>query len=85
MRLKELNSVLGQVEDFIKPQARLEQYRTPGEMAARLSQAMAWEDELHNKVIIDLGCGTGMLSVAKGLKGALVIGKDLYAGALKQA
>lgn len=85
MRLKELNSVLGQVEDFIKPQARLEQYRTPGEMAGRLSQAMAWEDELHNKVIIDLGCGTGMLSMATGLQGAFVIGTDVDADALQQA
>lgn len=52
------------------PRADLEQYRTPPEVAAELILG-AWDaGDIQEKTVLDLGCGTGMLSVAAALCGA---------------
>lgn len=66
MRLWELEAALGRVQPFKQPEVTLEQYPTPVGLAARTVQMieMSQDDEGIADVVCDLGCGTGMLSLA---------------------
>ncbi len=59
---------LSRLEGFVKPKSWLEQYRTPGNVAAELLW-MAMPD-LRGKVVADFGAGTGVLSIGACLVGA---------------
>lgn len=70
MKLRELESILGQVDTFEEPKYELEQYPTSAHLAARLLYtADASFDDIEEKAVLDLGCGTGMLGI-----GATILG-----------
>lgn len=60
---------LSKLRIFEKPSERLEQYATESEFAAEILWFASMKNEISGKVIVDLGCGTGILGI-----GALVLG-----------
>ncbi len=66
MKLKELEIELDKLRGFFLPKASLEQWRTPGKLAAKL----LFLAEPRNKVVADLGAGTGVLGIGAALLGA---------------
>eukprot|EP01029_Cantina_marsupialis_P008049 TRINITY_DN1926_c0_g5_i1.p1 TRINITY_DN1926_c0_g5~~TRINITY_DN1926_c0_g5_i1.p1 ORF type:complete len:207 (+),score=52.13 TRINITY_DN1926_c0_g5_i1:113-733(+) len=80
---KELEAL---VLPFQKPKVYLEQYCTSPHLAACIMGAMEERDEIVGLDICDLGCGTGMLTIASQLKGAnLTVGVDVDPDALEVA
>lgn len=74
----QLTQQLGVVAGFDDPRADLEQYRTPPELAATLVHTADLQGDVAERVVVDLGCGTGMLALAAALRGPrLVVGVDL--------
>jgi rRNA N6-adenosine-methyltransferase METTL5 len=71
MDFRSAERALRSVSGFKKPKAKLEQYLTPPDLAASTLAAIL-EDvgKLEDKTVVDLGCGTGMLSLASLLFGA---------------
>lgn len=69
------------------PQARLEQYTTPEVIAANMLYLAAYtNDDIIGKSILDLGCGTGRLSLGAAYLGAKnVVGIDIDKLAIKTA
>nr|XP_028686659.1 methyltransferase-like protein 5 isoform X6 [Macaca mulatta]XP_028686660.1 methyltransferase-like protein 5 isoform X6 [Macaca mulatta] len=71
LRLKELESRLQQVDGFEKPKLLLEQYPTRPHIAACMLYTIHnTYDDIENKVIADLGCGCGVLSIGTAMLGA---------------
>jgi putative methylase len=86
MKLRQLEMALERLEGFGAPDPRLEQYRTPAPLAARLLFHAWSRGDIAGKSVIDLGCGTGVLSVGAALLGAAeVTGVDTDPVALKVA
>ncbi|KAH9385865.1 rRNA N6-adenosine-methyltransferase METTL5 [Nematocida major] len=85
MKLKHVKWELDGIEGFASPKIRYEQYMTPSELACSVAHVMAVEnDDISGKKVLDLGCGTGMLSAAVLLHGASrVTGVDID-GALEE-
>ncbi|WP_048151096.1 METTL5 family protein [Palaeococcus ferrophilus] len=73
MKKKHLAMTLSRLRGFSNPRPELEQYRTPGDVAAELLWLAYSLDEVEGKVIADLGAGTGVLSVGAALLGAEVV------------
>ena len=83
---RRLAQQLGVVAGFDDPRIDLEQYRTPPDLAAHLVHVAALHDDIAGETVLDLGCGTGMLTLASALAGAqLSVGIELDAGALVTA
>lgn len=77
MRRTELIRRLDRLAGFPSPRAADEQVRTPAEAAAEMLLEAAGRDDLADRVVADLGCGTGVLSVGAAMLGARrVIGID---------
>ena len=89
MKLKELNSLLQEVKPFDTQlqKVELEQYPTEAHLAARLVFTAATSfDDVEDKVVVDLGTGTGMLGIGCVMMGASrVIGIDADSDALSVA
>lgn len=85
LRLKELESRLQQVDGFEKPKLLLEQYPTRPHIAACMLYTIHnTYDDIENKVVADLGCGCGVLSIGAAMLGAgLCIGFDIDEDALE--
>lgn len=85
--MKKLESQLQDLEDFDSPKVELEQYATPPHIAAYiLNYVSSHYKDIQNKVVADLGCGTGRLSLGSILLGAShVIGFDIDSEALSAA
>lgn len=83
MRKKQLEMILQKLEGFSKPKAQNEQYVTPAPLAAELLHLAYIRGEL--KSVVDLGCGTGVLSIGAALLGAKSIGVDIDGDALAVA
>lgn len=70
MKKKHLAMLLSKLKGFESPQPELEQYRTPGNVAAELLWLAYSLGEIEGKVVADLGAGTGVLSIGAILLGA---------------
>jgi putative methylase len=70
MKQKQLEILLQQVPKPTSPIPHLEQYTTPAVIAADVVYtAYQWGD-IRDKIIVDLGCGTGMFAIGAYLMGA---------------
>ncbi|KAI3430752.1 hypothetical protein D9Q98_009164 [Chlorella vulgaris] len=87
MRLKELESLMQDIAPFEEPKVELEQYPTGPHIAARMLYTVGNSfDEFDGQTVIDLGCGTAMLSIGAAMLGAQhVLGVDLDDDALRIA
>ncbi|KAF5742982.1 methyltransferase-like protein 5 isoform X2 [Tripterygium wilfordii] len=79
MKLKQLESLLGDLQQFTDPKVELEQYPTGPHIASRmLYTAENSFGDVSDKVVADFGCGCGTLATAAALLGAeRVIGIDI--------
>ncbi|HET7322715.1 MAG TPA: METTL5 family protein [Halococcus sp.] len=69
---------LAVVAGFENPQVSLEQYRTPPELAATLIHVADLQGDIENRLVVDLGTGTGMLALGAALRGPTgVVGIDI--------
>ncbi|XP_025062264.1 methyltransferase-like protein 5 isoform X6 [Alligator sinensis] len=85
LKLKELESRLQQVDVFENPKLLLEQYPTRPHIAACMLYTIHNTfDDIENKVVADLGCGCGVLSIGSATLGAgLCVGFDVDTDALE--
>ena len=86
MKQKELEIKLQKIPEFFSPKPDLEQYLTPAPIAADLLFTAAQYGDIENKIVADLGCGTGIFSVGAYLCGAAqVVGFDIDCDCINQA
>ncbi len=86
MKRKELELQLSKVPAFENPDASLEQYPTPADIAAEIVYDAYMAGDIGGMKVMDLGCGTGMFSVAAALMGAgSVVAYDVSPSALETA
>lgn len=80
---KNLEIALEKLEGFRNPKIQLEQYVTPANLASFiLTNAKLFRDL---EVVVDLGCGTGILAIGSAMLGAYSIGIEVDIEALKIA
>lgn len=78
MKKKKLEIELQKVPSFSKPVPHLEQYLTPATVASDIIFIAYQFGDIEDKIVIDLGCGTGIFSVGAYLLGAKkIIGVDV--------
>jgi rRNA N6-adenosine-methyltransferase METTL5 len=84
MKMKKLEEYLSGVEGFDKAKVQLEQYITPAHIASSLLYEIQEQyDDLEGKLVADLGCGCGVLSIGAFILGAQhVIGFEIDADAI---
>lgn len=84
MKLKHLEQNLQQVDIFETPKVELEQYTTPPHIAACMLHTIQSSDgSIEEKIIADLGCGCGIISIGASLLGAnYCVGFDIDVNAL---
>jgi putative methylase len=83
---RELEGQLAVVAGFENPQASLEQYPTPPDLAAHVVHLADLHGDVDGRTVLDLGTGTGMLALAAALRGpARVFGIELDRDALSTA
>jgi predicted RNA methylase len=71
MKLKQLVALLQEVTDFEEPKIHLEQYKTTADIAAHMLYTIAnTYGDIEDKLVADLGCGTGILGIAAAVLGA---------------
>lgn len=80
---KEIEIILEGLEGFKNPKIYLEQYVTPSNLAAFIVTNAKLFGDLD--LVVDLGCGTGILTIASAMLGAFAIGVDVDDEALKIA
>ena len=87
LKLKQLEAALNEIETFEKPKILLEQYPTRPHLAACILHSIeSTYGDLDGKIIADLGCGTGVLSIGARLLGAIsVVGFDIDPDAIEIA
>ncbi|MEJ2242379.1 MAG: METTL5 family protein [Candidatus Bathyarchaeota archaeon] len=87
VRKRDLERVLSEIKPHLVPKAHLEQYTTPSKVVADVLYLAAYiNDDVIDKSVIDLGCGTGRISIGAALLGAKeVYGIDLDRAAVKAA
>jgi putative methylase len=69
---------LGVVAGFDDPRVDLEQYRTPPDIAAHLIHTADLQGDIEDRIVVDLGTGTGMLALGAVLRGPqAVVGVDI--------
>lgn len=83
---KQLAITLSKLKTFTAPSVKSEQYATDSEIAADIGWFALMQGDIEDKVVVDLGAGTGILSIAALLLGARrVILVDHDKNALQQA
>lgn len=87
LKLRQLETALNEVETFEKPKVLLEQYPTRPHIAACILHSIETSyGGLDGRIVADLGCGTGVLSIGARLLGAkAVIGFDIDPDAIETA
>lgn len=84
MKKKELEIALQKIPAVENPSPSLEQYHTPADIAADI--IFNAYDDIYEKEVVDLGCGTGIFSIGAALMGAKkVVGIDIDSHAIKIA
>ncbi len=83
MKKKDLEIILQKLPMHPTPLVKLEQYSTPATIAADIMFNAYLEEDIADKVILDLGCGTGVFAIAaKLLSAGKVFGVDVDGTAL---
>jgi putative methylase len=79
VRKLDLEIALSEIESHPMPKAYLEQYITPSEVASETLYLAAYVyNDIIDKTVVDLGCGTGRLAIGAALLGAKeVFGVDI--------
>lgn len=78
MKKKALEMMLQQIPQHPSPKPSLEQYNTPANIAADVLYLAHSNEDIEQKKVVDLGCGTGILGIgAKLLNAKQVIGIDI--------
>ncbi|MHB8633083.1 MAG: METTL5 family protein [Thermoplasmatota archaeon] len=86
MRRRELEAALEAVPSLPTPSAELETYATPAGVAAEFLMLAFQEGDIEGKNVLDLGCGTGVLTIGAALLGArLAEGVEILPEALEIA
>ena len=87
VRKRDLERALSEIEANPLPKAYLEQYTTPSNVAAELLYLAAYvNDDIIDKTVVELGCGTGRLAIGAALLGAKeVFGVDVDRAAVRVA
>jgi predicted RNA methylase len=72
--VKSLENMISKLEGFTSPKVNLEQYSTDSHVASRMCYLIETEfSAIKDKIILDLGCGTGALSLTSSLLDPLII------------
>ena len=86
MKQKELEIILQKVPTYENPNPYIEQYMTPANIAADIIFTAYQFDDIQDKKVVDLGCGTGIFSFGAKLANAKeVIGIDIDEESIKIA
>ncbi|KAK8969929.1 hypothetical protein KSP40_PGU014462 [Platanthera guangdongensis] len=87
MKLKQLEGLLGSIQQFPNPKLELEQYPTGPHIASRLVYtAENTFGDVNGKVVADFGCGCGTLGIAGALMDAdYIMGFDIDSQSLETA
>ncbi len=87
VRKSDLERVLSEIEPNPSPNVYLEQYTTPSNVVADVLYLAAYvNDDVIDKTVLELGCGTGRLAIGAALLGAKeVYGVDLDLNAVRVA
>lgn len=87
VRKLDLEKAIAQIPPHPSPKAYLEQYTISPEAAAEILYTATYVyDDISDKRVIDLGCGTGRLAIAAALMDAKeVVGVDIDKTSIKQA
>lgn len=87
VRKLDLEIVLSRIEPHPSPKAHLEQYTIAPDVAAELLYIASYTfDDITDKTVADLGCGTGRLAIGAALLGAEeTVGVDIDRVATKKA
>ena len=87
VRKHRLEEAIAEVAPHPNPRAYLEQYTIPSEVAAEILYLATYTyDDIFNKTVVDLGCGTGRLAIGAVLLGAKeAFGIDIDPSAIKVA
>ncbi|WP_461865287.1 METTL5 family protein [Thermococcus sp.] len=70
MKKRHLAITLSKLRGFQNPKVELEQYKTPGNVAAELLWLAYSLGDIKDKIVADLGAGTGVLAIGACLLGA---------------
>ena len=86
MKRKQLEIILSSIRVNPKPKLRFEQYDLDSASASTILHIAASLGDVEGKRIIDLGCGTGILSIGAAILGArCVVGVDVDRESIKVA
>jgi putative methylase len=86
MKKKELERALQRVTPHTRPRPDLEQYSTPATIAADMLYTAHTFGDIEGREVVDLGCGSGILSIGAALLGAeRVTGIDVDPQAIDDA
>ena len=86
MKKKELERALQRVTPHTRPRPDLEQYSTPATIAADMLYTAHTFGDVEGREVVDLGCGSGILSIGAALLGAKrVTGIDVDPQAIDDA
>ncbi len=87
VRKLDLERAISEVEPHPAPKAYLEQYTIPPTIAAEMLYLAAYVyDDILEKKVVDLGCGTGRLAIGAAILGAKeAVGIDIDRAAVRTA
>ncbi len=82
----QLERILQTLEPVPSPRASREQYATPAAIAAEVAYIAFGQGDIADRLVLDAGCGNGILGIAAKLLGAAeVVGVDVDADAIRVA